>query len=283
MSHTFSKTIAAIASIVAVSSLGACGVITGSSASTGAGTASNDANAKTITVGVGTVAKPVDYVDENGDLKGYEVDELKAIDDLLPQYRFELKPVDWQNAIVSVDTGKVDFSSNLYGVTAEREKKYLFTKEANLYDKYYVAAPKGDKSITDIEDLAGKKVPAWPGTEITAYLENYNAKNPSKKIDLVYEQLTGDQLKASFKSGALDGTITAYTSYVANPNTYDLVGKPLFDAKIAYLLPKDATELRDDLDGAIKKLRENGTLAKLSQQYFGKDLSEPLTGDGQNA
>ena len=62
-----------------------------------------------------------------------------------------------------------------------------------------------------------------------------------------------------------------------------MIWSPLFDAKIAYLLPKDATELRDDLDGAIKKLRENGTLAKLSQQYFGKDLSEPLTGDGQNA
>ena len=36
-----------------------------------------------------------------------------------------------------------------------------------------------------------------------------------------------------------------------------------------YILPKDETELRDKIDEAIKQLKADGTLKKLSEQFFG--------------
>ncbi|WP_162502550.1 transporter substrate-binding domain-containing protein [Treponema endosymbiont of Eucomonympha sp.] len=43
------------------------------------------------------------------------------------------------------------------------------------------------------------------------------------------------------------------------------------------MLAKGETALRDDLDGAIKALREDGTLGRLSKQYLGEDVFAQYT------
>jgi L-cystine transport system substrate-binding protein len=41
----------------------------------------------------------------------------------------------------------------------------------------------------------------------------------------------------------------------------------------ALTLRKDEADLQTQVDGALKKLKDDGTLAKLSEKYFGEDVS----------
>ena len=49
----------------------------------------NNAEVRTITVAYSQGNAPCSYVDDNGELVGYEIDVLKLVDDMLPQYEFE--------------------------------------------------------------------------------------------------------------------------------------------------------------------------------------------------
>lgn len=40
-----------------------------------------------------------------------------------------------------------------------------------------------------------------------------------------------------------------------------------------YVLPKNEEELRTELDKALKELKDDGTLTKLSKKWFGQDTA----------
>ena len=56
-----------------------------------------------IIVGTGNAYEPYCYLDENGNLAGYEYEVLKAVDELLPQYEFEYQTSDFTNVAISLD------------------------------------------------------------------------------------------------------------------------------------------------------------------------------------
>jgi L-cystine transport system substrate-binding protein len=58
-------------------------------------TKTSDANVKTIIVGTGNHYEPYCYLEKDGNLSGYEYEVLKAVNELLPQYKFEFQTYDF--------------------------------------------------------------------------------------------------------------------------------------------------------------------------------------------
>lgn len=67
----------------------------------------NNTDAKTIVVGTGSSYEPYCYLDEDGTLIGYEIAVLHAVDDLLPQYLFDIQIFEFKNIAVGIDAGKL--------------------------------------------------------------------------------------------------------------------------------------------------------------------------------
>jgi len=74
----FQSKAAVILSILTAASLTAC-----SSKSEDTLSSNKDADAETVVVGTGNAYEPYCYLDENGNLAGYEYEVLKAVDELL--------------------------------------------------------------------------------------------------------------------------------------------------------------------------------------------------------
>lgn len=56
---------------------------------------------------------------------------------------------------------------------------------------------------------------------------------------------------------------------------YDkIVFQPCLAVRVVTLINKDEQELCDAVNGAIKQLKEDGTLSELSKQYYGEDVFE---------
>ncbi len=229
---------------------------------------------------------PYDFVNENGKSDGFEVKVLMAVDELLPQYEFEFVPTTDDDLLIGVETGKYNVGVKGAWYTEERAQKYVFPEN-------YIAASiigltfrsENADQIKDMESFAkfsGKLVPIAPQNAQWAIVEDYNKNHPDNQIQLIASE--NFQVSDAY-TWVLEGRYDAYfnikLSYQSNVLAPDAPYKDLAD-KLAYVpyraIPtfpvfnKNDQAFADAYDEAVLKLRENGTIEKLSQEYFGEDI-----------
>ncbi|CAM5578975.1 hypothetical protein LSPH24S_09390 [Lysinibacillus sphaericus] len=60
-------------------------------------------NVQTILVGTGTQFPNICFLDDKGNLTGYDVELVRAIDKKLPEYNFEFKTMEFSNLLLSLE------------------------------------------------------------------------------------------------------------------------------------------------------------------------------------
>ncbi|MFF2413186.1 transporter substrate-binding domain-containing protein [Bacillus safensis] len=256
--------------------LAACGNAEQSSGNK-AEAANNDPDAKEIIVGTGNAYQPFVYLDENGQLTGYEKAVLDEVDQLLPQYKFKYESFEFKNILPALDAGKVDLAAHQYEINDERQKKYLFGKVGYTDYKSYVVVDKASgHDFQSLDDLAGHKVHTSTGSNFAYLLEQYNKKH-DQKIDIVYGDGGNEILVKNLQNGTVDAALlTKYDVNKLNKQfNANLVtsGKPVNVSKTYYLYQKNNTKLQKDIDQALQKLIDNGKLAELSKKILGGDFT----------
>jgi L-cystine transport system substrate-binding protein len=262
----------------------AVGVFAGSFAGiAGCGTDNtNNSDVKKIIVGTGHAYEPYCYLDENGNLAGYEYEVLKAVNELLPQYEFTYETFDFANILLSLDSGKIDIGAHQYAKNAEREKKYLFADESYMTYKIYITVPAGNTTIHSLDDLQGKKV-MTPTGSLKAYLfESYNKDHPDHPIILSYvSDNTDEEVVAGLQNGVWDATALTQRdaaklnkAFGSGVEILKQVGAPISSSHTYFVFNKDNEQLKQDIDGALKQLKESGRLAEISRKVLGNDYTE---------
>lgn len=253
----------------------------GNSDDTSGGT--NKDGVTTIIVGSGNLYNPYCYLDEDGNAVGYEYDVLKAIDELLPQYEFEYQSMAFDQILLSLDAGKIDLAAHQYEYTDERAQKYLFSEESYTSYITYLAVLIDDDA-TSLEDLSGEKIRAGGSTSATSQiLNNWNEEHPGQEVVIINsDSSTDEETAAALKSGAVRASVmkkSDVTKYNANfsddgNDWLKSVGDPINNSQTYYLYSKDNTELQQAVDGALRTLKENGTLSELAIKWVGYDVTE---------
>ncbi|WCL57903.1 transporter substrate-binding domain-containing protein [Bacillus safensis] len=239
--------------------------------------ANNDPDAKEIIVGTGNAYQPFVYLDENGQLTGYEKAVLDEVDQLLPQYKFKYESFEFKNILPALDAGKVDLAAHQYEINDERQKKYLFGKVGYTdYTSYVVVDKASGHDFQSLDDLAGHKVHTSTGSNFAYLLEQYNEKH-DRKIDIVYGDGGNEILVKNLQNGTVDAALlTKYDVNKLNKQfNANLVtsGKPVNVSKTYYLYQKNNPKLQKDIDQALQKLIDNGKLAELSKKILGGDFT----------
>lgn len=230
-----------------------------------------------IVVGTGTGFPRVCFIDENGKLTGFDVELLRKIDELLPQYEFEFQTMDFSNLLLSLETDKIDLVAHVMEKNPEREQKYAFNAEPYAHWRNRIVVAKDNDSIKSLDDLAGKKVLTSATSAEAQILENYN-KDHDSKIDIVYQSGQANDTVNQIVTGRVDATIAAdFVVPVIDPQKQlKLVGDELSSDDVLYVFRKDEADekaLSDAIDGAVKELKEDGTLGKLSTEWLGSDVT----------
>ncbi len=242
--------------------------------------------AKTVYAAHTQTNVPYDFVNEKGESDGYEIAVLKAIDELLPQYEFKFVPTSDEDLLIGIESGKYDLGTKGAWATPERRKKFLFPKNAIGASVIGLAyrAENADK-IKDIDSFAafsGKLVPISPQSAQYSVVEDYNKKHADKPIKLVPSDvfIINDAYQWVLE-GRYDAFFDLKLSF--NKNVVDAKGPyHSLAAKLAYapykgiptwpLFNRNNVELAAAFDKAFETLKANGTISKISQQYFGEDV-----------
>lgn len=232
--------------------------------------------------------KPYDFVNDKGESDGFEVQVLKAVDEKLPDYKFNYNPTSDEDLLIGLESGKYDIGTKGAWKTPEREQKFIIPEEkiaASVIGLTYRTADKAKYS--NLEDFAkqnGKLIPISPQNAQYKVIEDFNATNPKTPIKLdAADQFTISDAYAWLLEGRYDGFFDIKLSF---DNSVLAADGPYHDyaSKLSYvpykgiptypIIHKNATNesFAKAYDKAIKELEADGTLTKLSKKYFGEDV-----------
>ncbi len=275
--------------VKAILALGLAAVIGVTATGCGKKAAAADDSAKdtkkkiTITAATGGSPKPYIYVDENNNPTGYDIEVLKAAFEKLPQYDLEFQVTDFGSVFSGLNSGTVQIGVNNFSYNEERGKSYLYSYP---YDKigYVFVTKEGSTPITSFKEAAGKTTEASTGVSITNALEEWNKEYPDQAVQITYSESDTAVKLQKIEEGSVDFGIIDLAMFNAYQEEYQYKiqanevseedAKKIADNLYAYyVLPKDEEELRTELDKALKELKDDGTLTKLSKKWFGQDTA----------
>lgn len=224
---------------------------------------------------------PYSFMNDQNEMEGYTVEYLKLLDERLEEYEFNYEEISREAMLVGVETGKYDFAANFYYRNPEREAKYLFGAQEYGYAVNALVVKSDRDDIASLDDLRGKTLtPMSPALGLKIIIDDYNEKHADNPIivDNIDKVTDAESLK-----WVADGK---YDAFFVNKNNFDTINKELnLDLKVAALVTKepiwvlfnkDKTDLAERFDEVTKELVEDGTLPKLSEEWFGVDLFKPM-------
>jgi cystine transport system substrate-binding protein len=236
-----------------------------------AGAASSGASAGTLTVATEGTYSPFSFHDQanGGELTGYDVEVAKAVGAKLGMdVKFAETPFD--SIFAGLEAKRFDMIANQIGVNPDRQAKYLFSTPYT-YSNGVVITRADDTSVSSLADIAGK-------TSAQSTTSNFakTATDAGAKIEAV-EGFT--QAITLLKQSRVDVTVNdslAFLEYQKTTGDKDVkVAAELDDkSQSALTFRKDETDLQTKVNGALDALAADGTLTKLSEKYFGEDVSK---------
>lgn len=227
-------------------------------------------NKGTVIVGTEGTYAPFTYHDKDGKLTGYDVEVTRAVAEKLG-VKVEFKETQWDSMMAGLKAGRFDVVANQVGLTSP-ERQATFDKSEPYSWSGAVLVARKDSNIKSIADIKGVKT-------AQSLTSNYGEKAKAAGADLVAVDGLAQSLTLIEQKRA-DATLNdelAVLDYLKkNPNAgVKIVWSAPADEKVGsgLIVNKGNDEVVAKFSTAINELKADGTLKKLGEQFFGKDIS----------
>lgn len=273
------------AAVLAAALLSACGSSAASSAAPAADTSSETAASADnsgdllaqiqqrgeIVFGTEGTWSPWTYHDENDQLVGFDIEVAQKVAEKLG-VKATFVEGEWDGLLAGVDGGRYDSMANGVEITEERAQKCDFS-DPYCYIRTAIIVKSDDDSINSFEDLNGKTTANTISSTYATLAESYGAKTTGvDDLNQTIELLLNGRVDAT-----LNAEVTYFDYLKEHPDANIKIAALTNDAsQVAFPVRKgdETATLREALNQAINELREDGTIAEISEKYFGTDLSQ---------
>ena len=228
-------------------------------------------------VRVGSFEDTFNYCNEKGARKGYGYELLETLSGYTG-WQFEYVTCDWSDCFEKLENGEIDIMGGI-SYTEDRAEEMLFSDEPMGEEKYYLYADlsRADISASNLKTLDGKKIGVVMGTEPEVMLTEWEEKHGIKTQHVNISN--NEDVKQKLANHEIDCFVSLEESYWAELgiSTITRVGK----SSIYYVLNKDRSDLKEELDNAMHALDEEAPFytADLCKKYFSLDYKPILTGE----
>ncbi len=227
------------------------------------------ADDETIVIATNPTWPPMQFIDMDKNIIGFEVDLLNAICDAA-NLKCTWKNAAWEGIFGEIESHNADVIASCVTITEARQKKYLFSEP--VYNMYQALVVPTDSPIAKPEDLkGGKRVGIQIGTTAIEAL---------KKIAADYELVTYDEVGLALEdlaNGRLDAVMCddpVAKFYASQKEGYKGKMKIAFSSTdpevFGFLVLKDNTALMDKLNAGFKAIKENGKEKEILTKWFGE-------------
>ncbi len=246
--------------------LSACGT---DASSGGSSDDASGGSAGVLRVGTEGTYSPFSFHDPaSNDLTGYDVEVIRAVGERMGM-EVKFSEVPWDAIFAGLEAGRYDVVANQVSITDERLETYDFTAPYTVSTGAVVTRA-DDDSVDGLEDLAGKR---------SAQSSTSNWAAVATEAGAQVEAVEGfTQAVTLLRQGRVDVTINddlAVLNYLetTGDTSVRIAAATEDQTEQAFALVKDS-ELTEQIDAALAELRADGTLAEISAEWFGTDVSE---------
>ena len=245
------------------------------------------AGGKTVvkTVISGTEA-PLSWVDEKGEKHGYEYDVLLEVNKRLKDYQLDIQAVPPETQDVMMESGDAKVATGGYFKNAQREQNFLLPESPIGASSLMVYVLKGNEnkytSFKDVVKANLKLVPLTPNGGAYRIVDEWNKKhgNLLKEIPVQSGVSAAERVKG-LKEGQYDALIIPNNLGVeelAAKQGVELaaIKEPIKVNATYVIVNKKEEKLAGEINEALKELRADGTLAKISTKWYKDDLLKLL-------
>jgi polar amino acid transport system substrate-binding protein len=227
--------------------------------------------------------KPQSFINEKGELDGFDIDVAKEVAKRLG-VKVEFVTPDWDIIVAGNWGGRWDLSIGSMTITPDR-KKVLFFSSPYYYTPAQFAVHK-NSTLTKIEDFGGKTVCVGSGTTYESYLGG----TLTLEGEPILKQVTGAKAQVlttdseciqAIQAGRKEiaGVLTAQPTIedaITNGAPIKKLGDPVYYEDLAAAMDKNVPNSEAFVEAvtkAIDEMRKDGTLTKLSVKWYGVDIS----------
>jgi len=227
-----------------------------------------------ISVGMSGGYKPYTFIDENNELTGFDVEVWKELGKRLGR-DVQFETADFSGLFGLLDTNKITTISNQITVNEKRLEKYDFADPYVYYGAQLVV--KGDNdSIIDLETLKGKKVGVSLGSNYEEMVKAFDVNNEIEVITYESYQASLQDVSLGRIDAVLNDKLAGVLAIKESGLNLKLGGEPvelMFNA-FPFVKSEENTAFIQDVNAALKDMREDGTLEAISTKWFEINITE---------
>lgn len=186
--------------------------------------------------------------------------------------KVELKPVQWDGVLLSLNNKDIDVIWNGLTITDKRKQQIAFSK-VYLQNKQIIVT-NNDSNIKTKKDLAGKKVGLQLGSSSETALNADSAT--AKSIKEIKKYSNNTEALMDLKTGRIDAVVVDEVVgryYISKkPGQYKVADEDFGKEDYGVGIRKSDVTFKNELDKTLDAMKADGTADKISQKWFGKNI-----------
>lgn len=230
-------------------------------------------NDKEFKVGFDAEYPPYGYMDDDGSYTGFDLELAEAVCEL-NGWEMKYVPIDWEAKDMELEAGNIDCIWSGFTING-REDLYAWSDPYVENSQVVVVA--SESGIADFAGLAGKVVGVQSGSAALGLLEDEEGQ---KELADTFAELRefadyntafAELMAGTIDALAMDIGVAKY-QVSSRGEGYEILDEYLNEEQYGIGFRLDDTELRDQVQEAVDKLKEDGTFDELAEKYDIADL-----------
>jgi len=219
---------------------------------------------------------PMEFIDENKDIVGFDIDLLNAIAEEMG-FEVEWKNTAWDGIFAGLESGDSDAIMSAVTIREDRQEKYDFT-EPYINSGQAIVVPMEDTGIFGESDLVGRTIGAQIGTTGAFEVQDIEGATLYEydTIDLAFLDLVGGKLEAVLVDVPIAADYALASEQFAGK--LKIVGEPITDEFYGALVNKGQNpEFIQMFNDGLAIVRENGKYDEIYTKWIsGEGSAKPV-------
>lgn len=232
---------------------------------------SSNSGKKEFVVGFDADFPPMGFKDDSGNYVGFDLDLAKEAAERMGM-EFVAQPINWDSKDQELSSGNIDCIWNGFTISG-REDKYAWTDP--YMENKQVVVVNADSDISKLTDLAGKTVAVQKDSSGLAAVNDNAAFKDSFGSLLEEDNYLNAMME--LESGAVDAIvmdeIVARYQIQTSGKNFKILDESVASETYGVGFELGNTELRDQVQKTLDDMAADGTLAKISNEWFGTDVT----------
>ncbi len=225
-------------------------------------------------IGLDDTFPPMGFRDDDNNIVGFDIDLAKAVCDKLG-VELVLQPIEWDAKEQELATKNIDAIWNGFSVTEERLAN-LTMSQPYMENSISLVVTK-DSKIATLADMTGKTLAVQSGSSAEEALDsekNKDFKDSLGKINAIASYVTAlmDLETGNSDAVLMDSVVANYMITEAGKD-FVVLDEHLVAEEYAIGFRKGDEALCEAVNKALKELKADGTVEKISTEWFGSDIT----------